>query len=268
MINQKINIDKLDDIDCYVLDMDGTFNLGNQLIPGALDFYRAAIGAGKRIVFLTNNSSNSGQHYVKKMNALGCNITIENVFTSGMATCMYINKRYKNKRIFLLGNEALREEFASYGIDIVEDEPDIVVVGYDNTIDYTKLCTVCDYIREGLPYIATHPDYNCPTEDGYMPDIGAIMALIEASTDRVADTIVGKPHRHIVDTLVEYTSIQSDRVAIVGDRLYTDIKTGIDHGLLSICVLTGETNMEDIEQSDTKPDLVFDRLFDIVKYLK
>lgn len=267
----KYNTDKLlkslKNIQCFILDMDGTFNLGNTLIEGSLDFYNHLIANGKRIVFLTNNSSKSGSYYVDKMNKLKCNITIENVFTSGMATCMYLKNNFPNKRTYLLGNQSLKEEFIQSGINLVENNPDIVVVGYDTTLNYKKLCKTCDYVRQGLPYIATHPDYNCPTETGFIPDIGAIMSFIHASCDRHADVIVGKPYGHVVKALLEYTSLDKHSLAICGDRLYTDIKTGVDHNLLSICVLTGETTLSNIETSKTKPDLIFDRLSSMIKYI-
>lgn len=260
-------LERLKDIDCYVLDMDGTFNLGAKLIPKAMDFYNAAIKAGKRVLFLTNNSSRDGEHYVKKLNNLGCPVTRENIYTSGMATCQYLCREHSGKSVYLLGNHHLCQEFRRYGIELEEDDPDMVVVGFDTTLDYAKLCKVCDFIREGRPYIATHPDYNCPTESGFIPDIGAIMALIEASTGRKADLIVGKPYEEVARGLMEMTNLPKERIAIVGDRLYTDIATGVNFGILAICVLTGESSMEDVMASEVKPDLVFDRLGDIAEYL-
>ena len=182
--------------------------------------------------------------------------------------CAYILKNYPGKKVSLLGNEFLAEEFRKNGILLDFEHPDIVCVGFDTTLDYAKLCVVCDHIRAGLPYVATHPDFNCPVENnGYIPDIGAIMALIEASTGRKADVIIGKPYRHIIEALMGLTGLEPEELCICGDRLYTDIATGINSGILSVCVLTGEASEEDIQTTEFKPDIVLDRLVDIVKYL-
>ena len=130
-----------------------------------------------------------------------------------------------------------------------------------------KVAIVCDLIREGKPYIATHPDFNCPTETGFIPDIGAMMALIEASTGRKADVILGKPYRGIVDEALQRTGFGLDEMAMVGDRLYTDVATGVNHGMTGILVLSGEATMDDVAVSKVKPDLIFDRLSDMIPYL-
>ena len=155
----------------------------------------------------------------------------------------------------------------SMGLDLTEENADYVLVGFDTTLDYAKMCRVCDYIREGKPYIATHPDFNCPTETGYIPDMGAIMAFIEASTGRKADVILGKPYRGIVDEALERTGFTLDEMAMVGDRLYTDVATGVRHGMTGILVLSGEATMADMEKSDVVPDLIFGRLSDMIPYL-
>ena len=267
-LNEERHIQALRKIECFVLDMDGTFNLGMTMIDGAMDFYNAAIAHDKRVIFLTNNSSRDGEHYVEKLNHLGCPVTLEDIYTSGMATCQYVVREYANKRIYLLGNAHLKKEFEKYGILLVEDAPDAVVIGFDTTLDYDKMTKVCDFVRDGLPYIATHPDYNCPTETGFIPDIGAIIAFIEASTGRKPDIIVGKPHAEIMCGLMQMTQLPKDKIAICGDRLYTDIATGVNFDILSICVLTGETRLDDIEKSDIKPHLVFNGLVDMVSLLE
>ena len=129
------------------------------------------------------------------------------------------------------------------------------------------MTAVCDFVRAGLPYIATHPDFNCPTETGFIPDIGAIMAFIEASTGRRPDLIVGKPHTGIVEAAKRRTGLDCNEMAMVGDRLYTDIETGLRSGMLSILVMSGETTEEMLAKSETVPDLKFDRLADMVELL-
>ena len=161
----------------------------------------------------------------------------------------------------------LREELEEMGLRFTEENPDYVLVAFDTTLDYAKMCKVCDFIRAGKPYIATHPDFNCPTETGFIPDMGAIMAFIEASTGRKADIILGKPHEGIVQEALRRTGFQKQEMAMVGDRLYTDVATGVHHGMTGILVLSGEATMDDVKTSDVKPDLIFGRLSDMIPYL-
>ncbi|WP_035171818.1 HAD-IIA family hydrolase [Caldanaerobius polysaccharolyticus] len=254
-------------IKCFILDMDGTFYIGDKLIPGALEFLKFLKNTDRRYLFLTNNSSKDRGYYVKKLINMGVSdITEGDVFTSGEATAMYIKKLNKGNRVFLVGTPYLEDELRRFGIDIVEDKPDHVVVGFDTTLTYDKLWKACDYVRNGVNYIATHPDFNCPVEGGYMPDCGAIIAFIKASTGR-EPFIVGKPYPEIIRSVFERTGLGSDRLAIVGDRLYTDIKTGINAKIASILVLTGETKREDLEASDIQPDYVVDSIGDIISLL-
>ena len=265
--NNSNYLNSIKKIKCFVLDMDGTFNLGKKIIPGAMDFYNAAINSNRRVIFLTNNSSRDAEHYVEKLNNLGCLVKSEDIYTSGMASCQYINRNYSDKKVYLLGNDYLKKEFRKYNITLVDDDPDIVAIGFDTTLDYKKMCKVCDFIRCGLPYIASHPDYNCPTETGFIPDIGAIISFIKTSAGREPDIIIGKPYKEIMRGLMQITNLPKEKIAICGDRLYTDIAAGVNFDILSICVLTGETTLADIEKSDIKPHLVFNGLKDIIDYL-
>lgn len=257
----------LKDIRLFLLDMDGTFYLGDQLIEGSLDFIEKLRATGRDFLFLTNNSSHNAAFYVERLRRMGLTLTREKVMTSGEATCEKLLERYPGKRAFVLGNTFLLEEFREAGIPIDMAHPEIVVIGFDTTLDYGKLRAVCDFVRAGLPYIATHPDYNCPTETGFMPDIGAIIAFIEASTGRRPDLVVGKPNTGIVEAALRRTGCRLEEMAMVGDRLYTDIETGLRSGMLSILVMSGETTEEMLAASQTKPDLKFDRLSDMIGLL-
>lgn len=258
---------KLAPIRCFLLDMDGTFYLGDRLIDGSLQFLEALARTGRTARFLTNNSSKSASVYEEKLRRMGVPACYRDVITSGHAAAHYILRQHAGQRGYLLGNGMLHEELVKMGLTLVEDAPDYVLVAYDTTLDYAKLCRVCDHIRAGLPYIATHPDFNCPTETGFVPDIGAMMALIEASAGRKADVILGKPYRGIVDEALLRTGFDLTQMAMVGDRLYTDVATGVNHGMTGILVLSGEASMEDVAVSDVKPDLIFDRLADMIPYL-
>lgn len=259
--------DRLAAVRCFLLDMDGTFYLGDRLIEGSLAFLQALRHSGRQALFLTNNSSKSADVYLRKLARLGVEDPFLRVFTSGQATGQYLQREYPAKRIYLLGNGQLRAELQAMGVILDDERPDVVAVGFDTTLDYAKMTRVCDLVRAGLPYIATHPDFNCPTEAGFIPDIGAIMAFIEASTGRRADVIIGKPHRGIVDGALALTGCPAEACAMVGDRLYTDIATGVRFGMTSILVLSGEASLEDVKTAEDKPHLIFDRLSSMIPYL-
>ena len=257
----------LKDVRCFLLDMDGTFYLGDRLLEGSLEFLQALERTGRTARFLTNNSSNSASVYEEKLRKMGVDEKYRDVITSGHAAAHYCLKTFPGKKGYLLGNDMLRAELVGMGLELTEDDADFVLVAFDTTLDFAKMCKVCDYIREGKPYIATHPDFNCPTENGFIPDMGAIMAFIEASTGRKADIILGKPNRGIVDEALSRTGYALHEMAMVGDRLYTDVATGVNHGMKGILVLSGEATMDDVAVSDVKPDLIFGRLADMIPYL-
>lgn len=269
MIPEK-NTDKkqiLKNIRCFALDMDGTVYLGERWIEGALDFLRAVKEKGKQYIFLTNNSSKNPQAYIDKLGRMGLIIDESQIVTSGQAMTAYLKRNFPDKRIFLLGNDLLREEFEQEGIRLDEQAPEAVVVGFDTSLTYEKLCRVCDLVREGLPYLSTHPDYNCPTETGFIPDAGAVHAFIHASAFRYPDHIVGKPNGDIMDYLAGRAGVDKAHTAMVGDRLYTDVAAGVNNGYTGILVLSGEASLEDAEKSSVVPHLIFDSVKEMIPFL-
>lgn len=267
MLNDHKIQEKLAQVKCFLLDMDGTFYLGNHLLEGSLEFLQACKKSGRQTLFLTNNSSKSGKVYEQKLKKMNVPQEFIHVLTSGQAAGEYALRTFPGKKPFLLGNEQLREELEEMGLEFDQKTPDYVLIAYDTTMDYQKMTDVCDFVRAGLPYIATHPDFNCPTETGYAPDIGAMIAFIEASTGRRPDEIIGKPHTGIVTEALKKTGLKAEELAMVGDRLYTDIATGVNFGMTSILVLTGEATLEDEKKSDVKPHLIFERLSAMIPYL-
>ncbi len=257
----------LKDIECFALDMDGTIYLDERWIEGAREFLEEIENKGKRYVFLTNNSSKSPEVYVEKLKRMGLEVGADKIITSGQAAISYLKKHYAGKRVFLLGNELLQREFREEGIVLDTEAAEVVVTAFDTTLDYGKMCKVCDLVRAGLPYIATHPDYNCPTADGFIPDAGAIHAFIYASAGRYPDRVIGKPNGDIVDYLIGRTGTEREKTAMVGDRLYTDIAAGKKHGLKSVLVLSGESSAGDVEKSEVKPDLIFQSVREMIPYL-
>lgn len=250
----------IDDLKCFILDMDGTIYLGNEIIDGAIEFINTIKSMGKEYIFLTNNSSKNRRVYKEKLDRLGFDIDEERIFTSGEATTIYLNSIKSNSKVFLLGTEYLKEEFLNAGFNITdryENNINFVVLGFDTTLTYNKLWVACDLIREGVTYIATHPDKNCPLENGkYMPDTGAIIELLYSSTGK-KPYIIGKPNKEIINSICKKYSVNKRDMAIVGDRLYTDIKTGENSGISSILVLSGETTIEQYNESKIKADFVY-----------
>lgn len=258
----------LNSIKAFLLDMDGTFYLGDHLLPGALEFLEVLNRRQVPFSFLTNNSSRNSKEYKRTLISLGVSSENARVFTSGDATARYLKERTSYKRIYMAGTPSLEELFTEQGFILNETSPDAVVLGFDMTLTYAKLKTLCDHLRDGIPFIATHPDINCPTPSGFIPDIGSMIAMIKASTGREPDLIIGKPNRLIVDMLAESIGVKVDDCAMVGDRLYTDIALGKTSGVTTILMLSGETKREDILESDFQPDHIFRDLLELTEAIK
>lgn len=251
----------------FLLDMDGTLYLGNQLIEGAKEFLEKIKLKNKKYIFMTNNSSKNREAYVEKLKKLGIDANVEEIFGSTEATIIYLNKIKKGAKIFLLGNELLEEAFLKAGFEIIKEkdkEIDFVVLGFDTTLTYDKIWKACDYIFAGIPYIATHPDFVCPLDGGKcMPDTGSMIEMIKAVTGKTP-LIIGKPNKHIIDGIIEKYNISKEETVIVGDRLYTDIRTGLDNGITSVLVMSGETTEETLKETIYKPDYIFNSVKDMI----
>ena len=177
--------------------------------------------------------------------------------TSGDVMIRFLKTYYSEKKVFLLGTKPLAESFREGGIIMDEEQPDIVVVGFDQTLTYEKLTKACTFIRNGALFLATHLDINCPVEGGFIPDCGAICAAISLSTG-VKPRYVGKPFKETVDMIMDATGVCRENSTFVGDRLYTDVATGVQNGAKGVLVLTGETKPEDVAHSDIQPDAVYE----------
>ena len=260
--------DRLSAVRGFLLDMDGTFYLSDRLLDGALRFIDVLRRQDKQFLFLTNNSSKQGRQYAEKISRLGLPLTEESVLTSGEATALHLKARQPGADLYVVGTPPLEEEFRHHGFRLVEQDPQFVVLGFDQTLTYKKLWALCDFVRAGVPYIATHPDFNCPTETGYMPDVGAMIAFVKAATGREPDLVVGKPNRLIVDAAAAKLHMQISEMAMIGDRLYTDIALGQSSGIATILVLSGETKAEDVKNSPFQPDYTFDSLAGVADWLE
>ncbi|MFV0497859.1 MAG: HAD-IIA family hydrolase [Candidatus Fimivivens sp.] len=250
----------------FVLDMDGTFYLGDRILAGALDFLDAVKKTGKDYVFFTNNSSKSPEIYIEKLAKMNCHITRDQIMTSGDVTIRYLNTHHPEKTVYLVGTQSLVTSFHNNGIKLIDERPDIVVVAFDTTLTYEKLERACTFIRNGALFLATHLDINCPVEGGFIPDCGAFCAAISLSTGK-QPKYLGKPFGETVDMVLDKTGEKRERIAFVGDRLYTDVATGVNNGAKGLLVLTGETKLDDVVASEVKPDGIYDSLDEMGRIL-
>lgn len=251
----------------FIFDMDGTIYLGAQVFPYAIRFIRNLRAHGKRVLFFTNNASHNPTFYMEKLTRLGFEPTRDEIMTSGDVTIEFLLRHRPGKRVYLVGTPELEESFRAAGIPLLagtEDSADIVITSFDTTLTYAKLDNACRLIRGGAEYLSTHPDFNCPTETGFIPDSGAIAAFVTASTGKVP-TYFGKPYRETVEMIGEATGIARSEMCIFGDRLYTDIALGKRHGVTAVLVLSGETTPADVDAASPadRPDFVYPSLDEV-----
>ena len=254
-------------IKCFILDMDGTIYLGNELFSFTKDFLKKVEETGREYYFFTNNSSKSQQDYIEKLERFGIRIKRQQMMTSTHVISRYLKQHYEGKSVYVVGTLSLIQEFQYFDMNLTDEDPDIVVLGFDTTLTYEKLSKACHYIRNGCTYFGINPDWNCPMEGGtFIPDCGSMAKLIEASTGRFPE-FFGKPSKHTLDYIIQQTGYEPDEIAIVGDRLYTDIAVADQSDVTSILVLSGESTREDVKTSDVKPDVILEDLSEITKML-
>lgn len=244
------------------IDMDGTVYKGMDVIPGAVDFISELNERGIPFVFVTNNSSKNGHHYYEKLVGMGFDVSPDNVLTSGVAALMYLKENCPGRTVFPIGTDPFVEEVREYGIPISENDPDIVLLSFDTTITYEKINKAYHFLKGDAEFIATHPDELCPTEDDYDVDIGPFISMLEHLTGKEA-TIIGKPNRLLLDMASSRMGLPSEEVAMVGDRLYTDMRMAWNSGSPSILVLTGETKAEDVGGIGMKPTFILGSVAEI-----
>lgn len=263
-----MNTKDINKVKLFLMDMDGTVYLGDKKIDGAFETLELIREMGINICFFTNNSSHSHKTYINKLNKMGFSITDREIMTSGQVTAEYILSEHKGKKVYVMGTDALYDEMKEMGVPLSYDDADVVVIGFDTTLNYQNLYRACRYIMEGKFYIATHPDYVCPAPLGDMPDVGSFIMMIDGATGRKPDIICGKPNETSALSVKRRFNLNSDEIAMVGDRLYTDIKFGINNDFFSILVLSGESDRKMLLDSGLKPNLVLNTFSDVLMYLK
>lgn len=267
------NTDVIKDKKLYIFDMDGTIYLGGIPFDFAKRFIKNLRASGRRVLFFTNNASHTSPFYLKKLERLGFEPREDEIMTSGDVTLEYLKRYRVGKSVYMVATDELVEEYAAKGIKLVNGESDpqnadIVITSFDTTLTYEKLNIACRLIRNGAEYLSTHPDFNCPTENGFIPDSGAIAALVTASTGKTP-TYFGKPYKETIEMIGEATGFDNSEMCIFGDRLYTDIALGKSFGVTSVLVLSGETTEEDVDAAlpKDKPDFAFASLDDVDKLM-
>jgi len=259
----------LDDIELFLLDMDGTVYHENFLIPGASEFFSKVTRCGKKYAFMTNNSSKSKADYLRKLKNLNIDANSNQIVSSVTVTINYLKKNYpQDINIYLVGTKSLKSELSDAGFKVVpteyrEHDVDVCLLGFDTELTYAKLQGLCHYVSHGIDYIATNCDLRCPIKDNrFIPDCGAIAKMVELATERTPE-FLGKPEPDIVYTASEIFNVPVSKIMCVGDRLYTDIAVGINAGAKTALVLTGEAAKTDVAASEFTPTYIFQSIKEI-----
>jgi len=244
------------------LDMDGTIYSGKTLFPCTLPFLKTLRELEIGHTFLTNNSSKSRDDYLRQLQGLGIPTAPTELYTSTEATISFLKNKHSDvRRLFVLGTPSLRAEMAEAGFamttDDAKDEPDAVVVGFDTSLVFDRLCRAAYWIKRGKLFVATHPDKICPTDQPtVLVDCGSICAALEQATGRKPDAVLGKPDPVMLSGILERHKLRPDNLAMVGDRLYTDMAMARRVGALGVLVLTGETTAAEAAATHQRADVV------------
>lgn len=245
-----------------VLDLDGTVYLSGRLFPWTLPFFATLHALEIGYTLITNNCSRSTRDYVEYFRGAGIEVTSRNVYTAGQATIDFLREHQPTLRhLYLLGTDRLAGEFAEAGYSFCDSppgaEPEAVVVAFDTSLTFSRLCQAAYWIQRGKPFFATHPDRVCPTnQPTVLVDCGAVCACLSSATGRQPDAVLGKPSVRMLEGLLRREKLRPHEVAVVGDRLYTDIKMACDARAVSVLVLSGETTADEAQQSPVRPALV------------
>lgn len=243
----------------FLLDMDGTLYLDENLFDGAADFLRHIRESGGRYLFLTNNSSKSGDAYVEKMRRLGVEAARSDFLTSVDATILHLREHGgQDKLYYVCGTESFQTQLREAGFRLTTDRDaavDTLLMGFDTELTFQKLEDACILLGKGVEYVATNPDWVCPTWYGYVPDCGSVCEMLFRATGK-RPYVIGKPKPDMVYLAMQAANATPEETVVIGDRIYTDIACGVNAGVDTILVLSGETKREDVETSDVKPAFI------------
>ena len=265
------NAERLRNVNLFLFDMDGTLYLDSTLYDFTIDLLTTIRETGRRYLFVTNNSSKSVHDYILKLARLGIEATEDDFLTSSQAMAYYLKNHHPNARLYVCGTESLKAELRREGFTVVdrEDETDCIVMGNDTELTFQKLYDVSKMLceRPDIPYLATNLDYVCPTFFGSVPDCGSFCDMLYNVSGR-RPLSVGKPSPLMVELALERNGYKREETAMVGDRIYTDVKSGLNAGVLAILVMSGETTQEILDASEDRPDMVLQSGAEILAALR
>lgn len=250
----------------YVLDLDGTVYLGDRLLPTARETIGRLRALGARVVFVSNNPTRTRDYYAQKLTRLGIPTAPEEVINSTAVLVTYLRQKWPQARLFVIGEEPLCDALQAAGFRLTENvrEIDVVVASFDRTFNYTKLQIGFDALRRGAGFVATNPDPFCPVPGGGQPDAAAVIAALSASSGREPEAVVGKPSALMVQTILNTFGARPEECLIVGDRLETDVRMGVQAGIDTALVLTGATPRDALGNAPIKPTYLVERLADLL----
>ena len=255
----------------YLFDMDGTLYLGDRLYDFTAELLSEIRRTGGKYLFMTNNSSKSVADYVKKLAKMGISATRDDFITSSQATAYYLKKHHWGQKLYVCGTRSLIEELESEGFETTTDIEKVqcVVMGFDTELTFRKLWDVSKILltKKDIPYIATNPDLVCPTEFGSVPDCGSVCIGIKNATGR-EPVVIGKPSALMPQLAMDKWGCTKEETVVIGDRIYTDVKSGLNAGTNAILVLSGESTLQTLEESPDKPHLVLENAGLLIPYLK
>lgn len=267
-------MDKCHKIKHVALDMDGTIYLGSKLFPFTLKFLKDLEDMGIKYSFLTNNPTKSVDDYLAKIEKYGIHAERDEMYTSSVATIDYLHEKFPNaKNLFVVGTPSMEEEFKKAGYNLLPDDPeqipDVLIVAFDTTLTYPKLCHASWLAAQGIPYIATNPDRVCPTDlKTILVDCGSLCKCIEHATGRKPDAVIGKPNPDMLSGICFREGLKPEEVAMCGDRIYTDVATARNAGSLGVLVLSGETTLDTALNSDPQPEITAENIAEFCELLK
>lgn len=250
----------------FVFDLDGTLIIENKPIPGALETV-THLQKDRAVLFCTNNSSRSRDEYVASLRSFGIECGPEDIVSSTGSTIAFL-RNHNVQSLFVLGTPSLQKELESAGFKLTDTKPDMIVLGFDKTLAFERAARATSLIAAGCPYILTHPDVSCPTENGPIPDAGAMGSMLQSATGIAPLAILGKPSREMLQPLFDEKRLQPQEVVMVGDRLLTDMQMAVNTGCLSVLVLSGITSRLEAEQSKITPSLTVQNVGKISELLK
>ena len=254
----------------FLLDMDGTIYLDNDLFDGTLDFLAKVKEKGGRYLFVTNNSSKGVDAYVEKLKRIGIESVADDFLTSTDATILYLNSNYPGKKFYSMGTRSFTEQLKNSGVNVTTELADDIfglVISNDTELTFKKLEDASKLLIRGVEYIATNPDWVCPTAYGSVPDCGSFAEMLQHVNGRTP-TFIGKPKPEMLLLAMEKFGYSPEESVMIGDRLYTDIASGYNAGIDTIFVLSGEGTMKDVSESEIKPTYIIENIREVYNRIK